>query len=330
MKAIYFCKDKSQIINVYAAQLHEKLTDYYDINRTVYDNDDIGKIDFSDVEAIYSTWGMPSLGKEDIKTYFPSLKFVYYAAGTVQGFARPFLELGIKVFSAWQANAVPVVEYAVSQIILANKGFFAMSSECKADYRQSRKLLSKYKGNYGAKVGILGDGAIGSSVIKKLKELNLDVMVFSITMTDEQALKTGVKKASLAEIFEQCDVISNHLANNAQTKGIISKELINMMHPYSTFINTGRGAQVDEQALIEKLISDPTIFAVLDVTDPEPPEKDSRLNSLKNVILTPHIAGSNGNEVCRMAEYMISETERYFKGEEQLYEVTLKMLETMA
>ena len=67
---------------------------------------------------------MPALGKEQILAYFPSLKAVFYAAGSVQGFAREYLEAGVQVFSAWAANAVPVAEFTVAQILLAGKGYF--------------------------------------------------------------------------------------------------------------------------------------------------------------------------------------------------------------
>ena len=102
------------------------------------------------------------------------------------------------------------------------------------------------------------------------------------------------------------------------------------MRPYTTFINTGRGAQVDEDALIKKLSSDKTISAALDVTYPEPPVADSPLFTLDNVTLTPHIAGSLGLEVERMSQYMIDDYRRIERGETPLYEVNLEMMERMA
>ena len=99
---------------------------------------------------------------------------------------------------------------------------------------------------------------------------------------------------------------------------------------HKTFINTGRGAQVNEPDLIRFLAERPDVTALLDVTYPEPPAKDSPLFDLENVILTPHIAGSMGNEVWRMAEYMLKEFRCYISGEPTKYSVSLKMLETMA
>lgn len=94
---------------------------------------------------------------------FPQRKFksssqrfvTYYAAGSVQGFAREFLECSVRVFSAWRANAVPVAEYTAAQIILAAKGY------C---------MAQRHTGNYHATIGIVGAGAIGSLICQKLHE----------------------------------------------------------------------------------------------------------------------------------------------------------------
>ena len=274
---------------------------------------------------------MAQLSKEEVRRYFPALECVFYAAGSVQGFARPFLECGVKVFSSWKANAVPVIEYALAQIVLASKGFYPLLKKSKECYEKAAEYKNNFPGNYNVNVGILGDGAIGGEVIKRLKrDYSVNVLVYSITMSGERAKELGVRLCPLEEIFSECTVISNHLANNEKTRGIINSALLSMMKPYTTFINTGRGAQVDEDALIKVLERDATVTAVLDVTDPEPPRAGSKLYALENVFLTPHIAGSSGNEVQRMAEFMADEAERYLNGEPLLYEVTEKMLELMA
>jgi phosphoglycerate dehydrogenase-like enzyme len=87
------------------------------------------------------------------------------------------------------------------------------------------------------------------------------------------------------------------------------------MKPGASFINTARGAIVREGEMIEVLRARPDLFAVLDVTYPEPPAPDSPLYTLPNVILTPHIAGSMDGECRRMGRYMVEELRRYVKGE---------------
>ena len=102
------------------------------------------------------------------------------------------------------------------------------------------------------------------------------------------------------------------------------------MLPYATFLNTGRGAQVVEEDLVSALTERPDLTAVLDVTYPEPSPVGHPFYSLPNCFMTPHIAGSLGGEVVRMAEYMVDEYEALTEGRSVRYEVTLKMLETMA
>ena len=329
MKSIFLCNKKSNIDKVYADSF-EKLSD---IGRTVYTLDDViaSPEKFADVEYIFSTWGMPSMCEEDIKNCFPSLKCVFYAAGSVQAFARPFLACGVKVFSAWAANAVPVVEYTLAQIILANKGFFAHSREMKKGNREAGKVLKNgYPGNYGENVGIIGVGMIGSQVAERLKAYKLNVLAFDPFLSEEKAEKLGIKKTSLEKLFSTCRVVSNHMANNEQTKGMLDYKYFSKMLPYSTFINTGRGAQVVEDDLVRILEERPDVTAILDVTYPEPPHEGHAFYTLPNCFLTPHIAGSLMNETHRMAEYIIDEYNRFKNGDPCLYEVSEKMLETMA
>lgn len=321
MKKIYLCTKAETVKNVYAT------------DETVYTKDDVlsDPKKFKATEFIFSTWGMPTFTEEEIKSCLPSLKAVFYGAGTVQAFARPFLNCGVKVFSAWAANAVPVAEYTVAQIILANKGFFSSSRLAKTgDRKAASQNFRLYPGNYAAKVGIIGAGMIGKLVINMLKSYNLEALVFDPFLTDEKAKELGVKKVSLPVLFKECQVVSNHLANNEQTKGMLDGRLFESMLPYATFINTGRGAQVKEADLIKVLKERPDLTALLDVTFPEPPESDSEFYTLPNCILTPHIAGSAGNEVRRMGEYMKAEYEKFIQNEPCQYEVTLEMLKTMA
>ncbi|NLC68118.1 MAG: hydroxyacid dehydrogenase [Clostridiaceae bacterium] len=297
------------------------------INR---DNLDTHKEYLKDVEVIFSTWGMPVLSKQDIERYLPKLKAVFYAAGSVQRFARPLLDRGVIVCSAWAANAIPVAEYTLALILLANKGFFQNSVKTKRNHASARDYTETFPGNYNVKVGILGAGMVGTRVIELLKPFSVEVLVFDPFLPDEKAEKLGVKKCSLVEIFSQCQTVSNHVANLPSTVKMLNKEHFSRMLPNATFINTGRGAQVVEEDLIKALKEIPTRTAILDVTDPEPPAPGSELLKMENVILTSHIAGSMGCEVERMSLYMTEEFLRYVEGKELKYNVTLKMLETMA
>lgn len=288
----------------------------------------------ADADAIFSSWGMPEFTAGEIAAHLPRLRALFYAAGSVQGFARPFLERGVRVYSAWRENAVPVAEVAVSQILLANKGFFqaCRRSRSRAAREGAAHHFSAFPGNFDCRVGLLGCGGIGRLVAEALRAHRVEVLVFDPFLSDEAAASLGVRKAPLDEIFATCQTVSNHLANNAQTRGMLGHALFSRMLPNATFINTGRGAQVVEADLVRALEEAPDRTAVLDVTWPEPPEEGSPLYSLPNVFLTPHLAGSSGNEVRRMGEAMLEEFRawRADPAAPSKREVTAKMLDTMA
>lgn len=333
MRAIFLCNREKDVRRVWTDAVIERVQALVSLKKTVYSTGDVlaAPANFADVEIVFSTWGMPKLTEEQIALCLPRLRCVFYAAGTVQPFARPFLARGIKVFSAWAANAVPVAEYTVAQILLATKGFFAQTRLMQAQRLADAKARSKeMRGNYGARVGLIGCGMIGSMVAERLKAYNLEVVAFDPFLSAERAAALGVTRVSLEELFATCLVVSNHLANNEKTKGMLNGELFEKLVPYATFLNTGRGAQVVEGDLVRVLRTRPDLTAVLDVTYPEPPEADHPFYTLENCFLTPHIAGSLGDEVVRMAEYMAEELAAYLSGRPTRFEVSEKMLETMA
>ncbi len=333
MKTVILCEVPHHHSTVYAPAVTNRLKALTDCDCARYGKADVltTPAKFADTEYIFSTWGMPSFTEEEIKTYLSSLKAVFYGAGSVQGFARPFLNCGVKVFSAWAANAVPVAEYTVAQIILAGKDFFVQSRLLAAEDRAAAVARhGGHFGNYRKKVGLIGCGMIGSLVAELLKAYDLEVMAFDPFMSSEKAERLGVTPCSLEELFATCSVVSNHLANNPQTRKMLTYKHFSSMLPYATFLNTGRGAQVVEEDLVRILTERPDLTAVLDVTHPEPSPAGHPFYSLPNCFMTPHIAGSLGGEVVRMAEYMVDEYERLTAGVPVKYEVTLKMLETMA
>jgi len=324
MKAIFLNDDPALIHRVFNAEMREALG-----SPEIISPKKIERHDLSDVEAIFSTWGMPALGEQEIQACFPALREVYYAAGSVQAFARAFLKCGIRVFSAWGANAVPVAEFAVAQIVLANKGFF-QSMKITRPREWSRAYTQSFPGNFKAQIGLVGCGMIGSLVANMLRGYDLELLAYDPYLSDARAKELGVAKCPLEGLFSRCQTVSNHLPDNEKTKNMLDYKLFKLMKPNAAFINTGRGAQVNEADLIRALREEPGRTALLDVTHPEPPERDSALYSMPNVILTPHIAGSLGGEVARMGEYMAQEYMALREGREPRYEVTVEMLETMA
>ena len=329
MKAVYLNQNLKTVDWVFSRETQDALTDKLEIlGKVSADEMDKHRDILAQAECVFSTWGMPVLTGEQIEEYLPNLKIVFYGAGSVQYFAKPFLERGIHVCSSWQANGIPVAEAVISLILLSNKGYLRRA----ADYREdkSRSTPNDFPGNFGCKVGLIGFGVIGRKVAELMKPFRVELMAYDPYVSDEVMAKLGVKRATLEEIFSECQTVSNHLPNNEQTRGMLTYDMFKLMKSNATFINTGRGAQVVESDLVRAMQEEPRRTALLDVTWPEPCPEDSPLWTLPNVLMTPHLAGSLGDEVMRMGEYMLEECERYLDGKPLAFDVSMSMLEHMA
>lgn len=125
----------------------------------------------------------------------------------------------------------------------------------------------------------------------------------------------GAVKVDMETVFRESDVISVHTPSLPATQGMIGAKYFRMTKDGVWFINSARGAVVDADAMIAELRTG-RINAILDVTDPdEPLSADSPLWDMPNVILTPHIAGSEGTEPQGMGENVVNELTRMIKGE---------------
>ena len=282
----------------------------------------------AEAEVILATWGMPVLDAEFLAAA-PRLRAVFYAAGSVKHFATPeSYERGIQITSAWQANALPVAEYALATILLGLKKFW-LANRLMQNGQFSRALSSHY-GICGANVGLVSMGSIGQRVAMHLSKHELNVLAYDPFLDTKVAAEMGVTLVSLSQLFEESDVVSIHTPWLPETEKMIDGPLLRTMRSGASLINTSRGAVIDEKGLCEVLEERPDLTAVLDVTYPEPPTEDSLLRHLDNVILTPHIAGSMGGEIARMGAWMLGELDNYLNNRPLEYEISQERLIHMA
>lgn len=317
LKAVFLSDSETNIDYVYSPAQQKEIAEITDLIPGRLCSQNFDSMDLSELEVIFSTWGMMNFSDEQLDR-MPNLKAVFYGAGATDAFARPLLARGIKLASAWKANAIPVAEFTVAQILLSLKNYFANSAAITG--RGQWHSAPKGPGCYGETVALIGAGAISAKVQELLKAFHLNVIV--IPSRPER------RTVSLEEAFRTAYIVSNHLPNREDNRKVLTKELFVSMRPGATFINTGRGAQVDEAGMIEVFRQRPDLTALLDVTYPEPPEDDSELYKLPNIRLSAHIAGSVNDEVHRMADYMIDDYKRFANGEPLVNEVTEELLMT--
>jgi len=329
-KAVYFCQEQAWK-DVYPVQLLEEVERRVDISRTLLTRENWREHAdlLREAEVVVSTWGGPFLEGECLAAA-PNLKLYLYGAGSIKGLMSDAAwDRGIRISSGAAANAVPVAEFVLSQIIFSLKRgweYMRLAREGSSVHWLNKPVA----GMYGSKVGIVALGQIGRKTCELLKPFDVEVLACSIDTPPGVAEELGISLVSMEEIFSSCDVISIHLPANEHTEGIIGRELLSLMKPQSTFINTARGAVVNQPELVEFLRERPDVYACLDVTDPEPPEPGCPLLELPNLVLTPHLAGTMGKECVRLGRYMIDELDRYLAGQPLKWEVVREVADMLA
>jgi phosphoglycerate dehydrogenase-like enzyme len=284
---------------------------------------------FEEVEAIIAGWGMPVLD-EAVLRRFPRLRVVFYAAGTIRNIVTDASwRRGIRFTTAALANAKPVAEFTQAAIVFSLKRVWerARSLREKNLYQRHQPEIP---GCYGTTVGLLALGKIGRLVAQRLREMDVHVIGYDPYVLRTDAERLGVRLCELEEVFAIADVVSCHLPLHAGTAQLLDAPLFRRMKPNATFINTARGAVVNEPDLVAVLTERTDLYAVLDTIAEEPPRPDSALLKLPNTLVTPHIAGSMCDECRRMGIMMVDELRRYVAGEPLLGEVREADLEILA
>jgi phosphoglycerate dehydrogenase-like enzyme len=274
----------------------------------------------AEAEILITGWGMPTLDADALDR-MPRLRAVLHSAGTVRHlFGEAVWERGLLVTSAAQANAQPVAEFTLAVVIFAAKDIFALRERYRAERAHPAAELTAAAGTYRRKLGVIGASRVGRLLLDLVRPLDLDVAVSDPYLDAEQAAELGARRLDLDELLATSDIVSLHAPDLPSTRHLLDRRRLGLIPDGGFFINTARGAIVDEQALTEELVSG-RISAMLDVTEFEPLAAGSPLYQLPNVFLTPHIAGSIGNERARLGAAVVAEVERYCAGAEPLYPV---------
>ncbi len=300
----------------------QRLTRHVDLDPQLVAEDFDRMPDLASVELLITSWGCPPLDG-DVLARMPALKAVVHAAGSVKHHVTEACwERGLRVSTAAAANAVPVAEYTVAAVLFANKRVLEISGL----YREHRAALDWSAhfpgfGNYRRTVGVVGASLVGRRVLELLRPFDFDLLLADPTLDPASARAMGARLVELDELLAGSDVVSLHAPELPETYHLLDARRLSLLRDGATLVNTGRGSLIDSEALTAEAVSG-RIHAVLDVTEPEVLPATSPLYSLPNVLLTPHIAGSLGNELLRITSSALDEVERYCGGREFAYPVT--------
>ena len=274
-----------------------------------------------ETEILITGWGAPRLDGAALD-HWPRLRAVVHAAGSVKRLVTPAVwDRGIRVSSAASANALPVAEYTLATILLSAGDVLRAAR----DFARTHDMVAARPrgdvGAFGITVGVIGASRIGRRVLELLQPFDIECLLVDPSLSAVEAAGLGAELVSLPELLTRSQVVTIHAPALPETYRMIGRDELALMADGATLINTARGSLVDTDALVGELRTD-RLRAVLDVTDPEPLPPEHPLFSLPGATLTPHIAGSIGNELRRIGHHVVAEVQRFVSTGELADEVT--------
>lgn len=260
-----------------------------------------------DCDAYITCWGSPALTPEILERA-PKLKVLTHLGSSVAPVVcNEVYERGIKVISGFDYFSKSTAEGVIAYMLAALRDIPFYNDRLKNkkiwheedDYTDS--VLYKT-------VGIVGFGGVGKYVVKMLQNFDVNIKVYNRSpIPNEVKEQYGITQCSIEEVFSTCDIVSLHLPYNNGTHHMIDEKLLSLIKPGALFVNTARGAVVDEDAMTEHLKKG-DFNAALDVYGKEPIDMSSPLLSLPNVLMLPHQAGVTVNLRSQLTGDLIKET----------------------
>ena len=196
--------------------------------------------------------------------------------------------LGILVTNTPGYSAPAVAEHAIALALAVAKGIVT-NDRLVRDGDWAKGAVGQL---YGKTLGVIGTGPIGKRAAALGRGLGMNVVAWTFHPDEAWGNQTGVRFAPLDEVMRTSDVVTVHLRLSDESRGLLDQSLLASMKPDAIFVNTARGAIVDEDALLELLAAGRIAGAGLDVFSQEPLPPGHPFTALENVVLAPHVASS--------------------------------------
>lgn len=199
-------------------------------------------------------------------------------------------ERGIVVMNAPAGNTISTCEHTVSLLLsMARSIPQSNASTKKGEWKRSKFMGVEV---YKKTLGVIGLGRIGREVAKRAQSFGMKIKGFDPYLSRDVAQQYGIEVVELDELIKNADFITVHVPLTDETSHMISDKQFAMMKKGVRLINCARGGIIDEQALVKAMKDGIVAGAALDVFEAEPPDPDSELLKLDNVIVTCHLGAS--------------------------------------
>lgn len=224
-------------------------------------------------------------------------------------------EKGIQVVFTPGASSQAVAEHTITLMLSVAKKITTLDKEvCTGNYWIRNKCQTIELSN--KTLGLIGSGRIGSIVGQMCHNgFNMRVLIYDPYLKDTTAVEPwGLLVDSLDEMIPQCDFVSVHCPLTKETKGLVNKNVIDMMKKTAILVNAARGPIVNQKELYRALKDRRIAGAGLDVFEVEPPEQDDPLLRLDNAVLTPHVAAGSEEAMQRVAIEVVMNVTTFLDG----------------
>lgn len=275
-------------------------------------------------EVLVTCWSTPPLPEEWISALDCPLSYVCHVTGSVRGVVpRSFLERGGHVTNWGQVAGREVAEHALLLAMAALRRMPGWRRVRVTGDGMPATAQLRTRTLYGRRVGVHGFGKVARSLLQLLKPFDVEVSAFSEGVPPAFMRAHQVRPcASLEELCACSEVLFECEALTPESRGSVNAEVLSVLPDGAVFVNVGRGQVVDESALVREAARGRLLVA-LDVAEAEPPQCDSPIGVLPDVILSPHIAGPTYEHYARCGEFALENIGRFLRGEPLEAEVDL-------
>lgn len=286
----------------------------------------------SDIDVYVTTWHCPKLDNEILK-YAPNIKLLCHLCGTVVPMVSDEMwQKGIRVISGNDYFAESVAEGTIAYMLTSLRQIPLHSSKLKNNHQWKNGVSADgINGLLGKTVGIVSYGTIAKHLVRMLQPFRVKLKVYDIVeIPKEDKEKYGLEQVSLEDVFSNSDIVTVHTPLNDNTYHLIDKKYLSLIKKGALFVNTSRGAVLNQADLTEELKTG-RFSAFLDVYEKEPPEENDPLFDIPNLIMMPHMGGPTPDLRKYIAHDLLIESKEFIdNGGELKHEISKEKAEQMS
>ena len=260
---------------------------------------------------ILLTYDFPT---NNLKSIAPNLKWIHCtAAGVEHLFPFDWTYDNLKITNSSGVHAKKAGEYGLMSVLMLQNHLPKIITN-----QKNKEFISTF-GNpiEGKNIVLVGTGALGSSMAKLVEPLGANIIGVNKKGKSVEGCSQILTIDKLDTVLPKADILYLALPETPETKNLINKRRLDLLKTTCGIVNIGRQSALDYEILCDKLEKSEIAGAILDVFNPEPIDKNSRLWNTKNLVITPHVSSDdNGNYVKMTLELFVKNLKLFIEKKE--------------